>query len=108
RAPQPRGGRARGGGGGGARRSLRSTPGRSTSSPRRSPPARRRRRDRPARRNPGTGAESGALAFGGGVSEPDLQRPGLAGGDKRRGAPRAAGLAVPAHRDPITGPPPTL
>src|SRR5262249_48991142 len=31
----------------------------------------------------GTGAESGALAFGGGVGEPDLQRPGLAGGDKR-------------------------
>src|SRR5262245_5093426 len=44
----------------------------------------------------GTGAESGALAFGGGVSEPDLQRAGLAGGDKRGGAHRAARLASAA------------
>src|SRR6516162_357031 len=51
----------------------------------------------------GTGAESGALAFGGGVGEPDLQRPRLAGGDKRRGAHRAAGLAVAMHGDAIAG-----
>ena len=42
-----------------------------------------------------------ALALGGGIDEADLQRARLAGGDERRGAHRAAALAVAAHGEAI-------
>src|SRR5262249_59741847 len=51
----------------------------------------------------GAGAEPGALALGGGIGEPDLQRAGLAGGDQGRRAHRAAALAVAANGDAIAG-----